>query len=133
VVVQNGDTVVLGGLMKDKITETSVKVPLLGDIPLLGWLFRSKTTETVKQNLLVFVTPKIIKQYRQIRDVLDKKLKQNDNFIDKNFGGEDPYKDFKADMIKNLPPVSDLKSETAVTNTALEDSTSETEAQPNNE
>ena len=46
VVVADGDTVVLGGLIRDKMNEQVSKVPLLGDIPLLGWLFRSKSSST---------------------------------------------------------------------------------------
>ncbi len=71
VVVQDGDTVALGGLVRDKVTETATKIPLLGDIPILGWLFRSKTTQTQKQNLISFITPKIIKQYQNVRKILD--------------------------------------------------------------
>ena len=57
----NGDTAVLGGLMSDKETETITKVPLLGDIPILGWLFKSRSTTNDKTNLVVFLTPKIIR------------------------------------------------------------------------
>ncbi len=59
--VNNGETVVLGGVYK-QITGTDVsKIPLLGDIPGLGWLFRNKIDRNEKQELLIFVTPKILK------------------------------------------------------------------------
>ncbi|MGJ8669370.1 MAG: type IV pilus secretin PilQ [Oceanococcus sp.] len=60
VLVNNGETVVLGGIFEQNISETTAKVPLLGDIPLLGFLFRSVTRENSKRELLIFVTPKIL-------------------------------------------------------------------------
>ncbi len=54
------ETIVLGGLISDDITETESKVPILGDIPLLGWLFKSKSTKHVKRNLMVFLRPTIV-------------------------------------------------------------------------
>ncbi len=60
VVVRDGQTVVIGGLMQEKSEENISKVPILGDIPLLGWLFKFKTTSTEKTNLMVFLTPHII-------------------------------------------------------------------------
>lgn len=120
VVVQDGDTIAMGGLIRDKVTEVSNKVPLLGDIPLLGWLFRSKATASTKQNLLVFITPKIIKQYQAIRKILDKKIRQRDEFIERNAGGDDPMQAHKLDLIKNLPPVSELRSGDRIENAEVE-------------
>ncbi|MCW8841112.1 MAG: type IV pilus secretin PilQ [Gammaproteobacteria bacterium] len=62
VLVDNGDTVVLGGIYETSSSEGVSKVPLLGDIPLLGYLFRSKSNKENKAELLVFVTPKILKE-----------------------------------------------------------------------
>ena len=62
VVVNNGDTIVLGGIYETNQTTSTTKVPLLGDLPLLGWLFRNTQTINNKDELLVFVTPKIIDQ-----------------------------------------------------------------------
>ncbi|WP_417445821.1 type IV pilus secretin PilQ [Kangiella sp.] len=62
VLVENGETIVLGGIFQHRTTYDETKVPLLGDIPLLGWLFRSTQREDTKQELLIFVTPKIIEQ-----------------------------------------------------------------------
>ena len=60
VVVDSGETVVLGGMLTSLDTETITKVPFLGDIPYLGFLFRSKTRETKPEHLLIFVTAQII-------------------------------------------------------------------------
>jgi len=60
VTVQNGKTIVIGGLMRESTTETISKVPLLGSIPLIGALFRSNVKLTTKNELVVFLTPKIM-------------------------------------------------------------------------
>jgi type IV pilus assembly protein PilQ len=62
VLVNNGDTIVLGGIYETTQSVTASKVPLLGDLPLLGWLFRNTQTQNNKDELLIFVTPKIIDQ-----------------------------------------------------------------------
>jgi type IV pilus assembly protein PilQ len=62
VLVNNGQTVVLGGIYETEQAETITKVPYLGDIPILGVLFRSKRVSSNKSELLIFVTPKILKE-----------------------------------------------------------------------
>ncbi len=61
VLVEDGQTLVLGGLIDDKITDVEEKVPLLGDIPILGNLFRYRSTQKSKQNLLIFLHPVIMR------------------------------------------------------------------------
>ena len=58
--VDNGDIIVIGGLMKTDKQEIVSKVPLLGDIPGLGYLFKKTTSENKKRELLIFVTPRIV-------------------------------------------------------------------------
>jgi len=58
--VWDGQTVVLGGMISETITKIKDEIPVLGDLPLLGRLFQSESTDSQKQNLLIFVTPKII-------------------------------------------------------------------------
>jgi general secretion pathway protein D len=118
VVVGDGDTVVIGGLIRDRSVDTVRKIPILGDIPLLGWLFRAKTQQSAKSNLLVFLTPHIVRQYDKVRAILDKKLKERDDFLEKSAGGDDPLRDKRDDMIRSLPDINELtrkKAETAVT------------------
>jgi general secretion pathway protein D len=62
VLVKNGDTVVLGGMMQETFTNTTSQIPLLGDIPLLGHLFRFKSVSRKKTNLLIMLTPRIIRE-----------------------------------------------------------------------
>ncbi len=61
VMVDNGQVVVLGGLIEENVRESKQKVPLLGDIPLLGALFRSSTGDVEKTNLMVFIHPVILR------------------------------------------------------------------------
>ena len=61
VLVNNGETVVLGGVFEQNKTKGKDQVPLLGDIPLLGYLFQKNSTKTAKRELLIFVTPQILK------------------------------------------------------------------------
>ena len=93
IVVRNEDTVVLGGLMRDKVGESESKIPFLGDIPLLGWLFKSKTTSNNKVSLLLFLTPYIIDQPADFRKIFDRKLGDRKDFIKKNMGGHDTKKE----------------------------------------
>jgi type II secretory pathway component GspD/PulD (secretin) len=61
VMIPNGNTLVMGGLVQDNPTAQYTKVPLLGDIPGLGWAFRSESKTMVKDNLIIFMTPTIIR------------------------------------------------------------------------
>jgi general secretion pathway protein D len=61
VLAEDGQIIVLGGLIEDKYTDQEEKVPLLGDLPLLGQLFRFTSTQKSKQNLMVFIHPVILK------------------------------------------------------------------------
>jgi general secretion pathway protein D len=65
----NKETIVLGGLIRDDVTDTVSKVPLLGDIPLLGWLFRSTSTQHTKTNLMLFLRPTIVNTSEVSRDL----------------------------------------------------------------
>jgi len=60
VLVENGGTVVIGGIFTQTNQEEINKVPLLGDIPYMGWLFKNRLLTTKKTELLVFITPKIV-------------------------------------------------------------------------
>lgn len=62
VLVGNGETLVLGGIFQQTINRATSQVPLLGDLPLIGWLFKSTVNKNNKREVLVFVTPHIVKQ-----------------------------------------------------------------------
>jgi type IV pilus assembly protein PilQ len=67
VLVENGGTVVIGGVYKQNETNIVNKVPFLGDIPVLGYLFKSKGVSTIKDELLVFLSPKIMQDAVNLR------------------------------------------------------------------
>jgi type IV pilus assembly protein PilQ len=67
VLVDNGDTIVLGGIFEQETRTTTNKVPFLGDIPILGNLFKRTTKQDDKTELLIFVTPKIVKESMMVR------------------------------------------------------------------
>jgi general secretion pathway protein D len=90
IVVRNGDTAVLGGLMKEDDLETITKVPLLGDIPIIGWLFKSRSSSKEKTNMLIFLTPKIVRTATDANQLLGQKIEQRQKYI-QSIGGRDPY------------------------------------------
>ena len=61
VIANDGDLIILGGLIDDNLQESSEKVPLLGDLPILGAAFRYKKSTMVKRNLMVFIRPTIVR------------------------------------------------------------------------
>ena len=67
VLVENGGTVVIGGVYKQDETKSTTKVPLLGDVPLLGWLFKNENRTDNKTELLIFITPKVLKETLNLR------------------------------------------------------------------
>lgn len=73
VLVDDGEIIVLGGLMRDKITFSESRVPVLGAIPLLGRLFKSTSSKHEKQNLLVFLRPTVLGTREDIAEVSKRK------------------------------------------------------------
>jgi type IV pilus assembly protein PilQ len=66
VLVGDGETTVIAGLYKTSTTSTDTRVPLLGEIPLLGWLFKARSTTEDDEELLIFITPRIVKQLKEV-------------------------------------------------------------------
>jgi type IV pilus assembly protein PilQ len=67
VLVENGGTVVIGGIYEQNDRTDVTKVPLFGDIPVIGFFFRNTTTSTSKTELLVFITPRVVNERLTIR------------------------------------------------------------------
>ena len=67
VLLDNGETVVIGGIYEQDKNDTITKVPFFGDIPLLGWLFKSKEVKDNKTELLIFLTPRILSENLSLR------------------------------------------------------------------
>jgi general secretion pathway protein D len=73
VLANDGQTIVLGGLMQDDAMDTQRKVPLLGDMPLVGKLFQSNRRERTKRNLIVFLRPTVIRTREEAEAVTERK------------------------------------------------------------
>ena len=62
VLIENGGTIVIGGIYEQTETSSVTKVPLLGDIPVLGHLFKTSNKDSVRTELLVFLTPRVVSE-----------------------------------------------------------------------
>ncbi|MDD0852302.1 type II secretion system secretin GspD [Halobacteriovorax sp. GB3] len=91
VVVRDRDTIAMGGLMRDKESETESKVPLLGDIPVLGWLFRNYDNRIEKVNMTFFLTPRIVSSYYGAADNVQDILNRRHHHLKDTMGEEDPF------------------------------------------
>lgn len=89
--LKSGDTAVLGGLIQDSDSLTEKKIPLLGDIPILGWLFKSRKVDRIKNNLMIFLTPKIVRNSQDHRKLLKAKVNDRIDWIKRNANGRDPF------------------------------------------
>jgi general secretion pathway protein D len=85
VVVADQQTVVIGGLMQDAYTTSREKVPVLGDLPILGALFRKTTTIKKKSNLLLILTPHVIRDQSDLRRIFERKMQERQEFLDRYF------------------------------------------------
>lgn len=93
VVVKNKNTIVLGGLIDDSFSENETKVPCLGDIPLLGHLFKLEGETSEKTNLFVFITPHVIEDEIQAKEI----YLEHKEYLDKEM------KNKKMEMPKDIP------------------------------
>ena len=71
--------------MRDRVSTSEDKIPILGDIPLLGVLFRRQSTTTQKTNLLLFLTPYVIRAPSDLRAIFERKMRERQEFIDRYF------------------------------------------------
>jgi general secretion pathway protein D len=85
VVVADQQTVVLGGLMSDRVTTSKQKIPILGDLPVLGFLFRKSENQTRKTNLLLILTPYVIRDQADLRRIFERKMQERQEFLDRYF------------------------------------------------
>jgi general secretion pathway protein D len=73
ILADDGQTIVLGGLIQDDITEVERRVPLLGDIPYIGQLFSNNDDRRTKRNLLVFLRPTVLRDGEEVARLTDEK------------------------------------------------------------
>jgi general secretion pathway protein D len=99
-VAQDQQTLVVGGLVRDNITVSEKKIPLLGDIPWVGWLFKSQLRQTEKLNLLVFLTPHLVRDDADVVELNARKAKDI-NILQRDNRIEEPTK-LKQDVLERL-------------------------------
>ena len=92
VMVRDQQTIVIGGLMRDTVSNQEDKIPVLGDIPILGALFRRTNKQKRKTNLLLILTPYIIRDPGDLRSIFERKMQERQTMIDRYFVfGEDEF------------------------------------------
>ena len=91
VVVRDQQSIVIGGLMSDRVTYSESKIPILGDIPILGYLFKYTEKAKQKTNLLVLLTPYIIEDQMDIDQIVERKVRERSEFL-KSFSNLDTAK-----------------------------------------
>jgi general secretion pathway protein D len=84
-VVKDQQTVVIGGLTRSFVARTDTKIPLLGDIPVIGALFRSRSSSLQKTNLILVLTPYIVREQDDLRTIFERKMQERQEFLDHYF------------------------------------------------
>ncbi len=80
--LDSGQTAVIGGLLSDNESHQVNKIPYLGDIPVVGWLFRGEQTSNTKRNLIVFITPQIVRDAAQMKELVMDELRDRQDRIE---------------------------------------------------
>ncbi|MBH0210318.1 MAG: hypothetical protein HP495_17700 [Nitrospira sp.] len=101
-IAQDQQTLVVGGLVRDNITLSERKIPLLGDIPWLGWLFKSQNRQMEKLNLLVFLTPHLVRDEADMAELNARKARDV-NTLQRENRIEEPTR-LKQDVLERLEP-----------------------------
>ncbi|MEP6935796.1 MAG: secretin N-terminal domain-containing protein, partial [Nitrospirota bacterium] len=99
-IAKDMQTLVIGGLVRDNILIVENKIPFLGDIPLLGWLFRSQSRQTNKLNLLVFLTPQIVRDETDMVELNVRKAREL-NVLQRDSHIEEPTR-LKQEVLEKL-------------------------------
>jgi len=89
-VAQDGQTVVIGGMMRDSLRQTQSGLPVLSQIPILGALFGTQSQHTEKRNLLFFITPHVVRDRRDIRAIFERRMRERREFLQRHmaFAGD---------------------------------------------
>jgi general secretion pathway protein D len=85
VVIQDQQTIVIGGLVRDFVSNDETKIPVLGDIPIIGALFKQTSRRNQKRNLLLILTPYVIRDPADLRAIFERKMEERQEFLDRYF------------------------------------------------
>ncbi|MCX6354493.1 MAG: hypothetical protein NTZ78_06265 [Candidatus Aureabacteria bacterium] len=110
--VKDGNTIVISGMISDSYTTQESKVPILGDIPILGLLARFRKNSIEKINLIIFITPHIVRNPTELAEVTQKTRDRGDEFLNESHQLPprmlDKYiQSVKKEAVKNLPPAGE--------------------------
>ena len=119
VVAKDQETVVIGGIMQERTLESVAKVPILGDVPLLGHLFRQTNKRKTKTNLLLFLTPHIIRDQSDFRRIFERKMAERQQFVEQFYGQVAGY-DVPVDFNRKSGPLSRMRRVIATEEQKLE-------------
>lgn len=114
VIVKDSQTIVIGGLMEDREDESTSKFPFLGDIPILGWLFKTSHKGKTKTNLIILLTPHIVKSDSDIERVRYHMRDEYRSIVEESIGGTVPDREkyFESQLRKSFEgPAIDLRNE----------------------
>ena len=111
VMVRDQQTIVIGGLMRDRVQSSEDKIPVLGDIPILGALFRKTSKMKEKTNLLLFLTPYIIRDPSDLRSIFERKMQERQEFLDRHFVFGDHKYEAPVDYSRTRGLVAEIMTE----------------------
>ncbi len=92
IVAEDQQTVVLGGLMRDRNSDSETKLPFFGDLPLIGYLFKKRTDKVQKVNLMLVLTPYIINSQGDFQRIFERKLQEHEEFSAQYYGHRKEYR-----------------------------------------
>ncbi len=128
VFVNDGDVLILGGLIDEQLRESDRRVPGLGRVPGFGWLFRSRTTDRQKTNLMVFIRPTILRDPEDARFQTNAKYRYIQDLQRQT--SDDPVRLLREFDRPLLPPLPEEQTETIVPNAAPPDGSEPPVAEP---
>jgi general secretion pathway protein D len=109
IVARDQSTIVIGGLIQERSVRSVSKIPVLGSLPLIGWLFRDTSSTKQKTNLLLFLTPYIIRDESDYRRIYEKKRREQQEFVEQFYGRQAGF-NVDVDFTRKAGPYSRLHS-----------------------
>jgi general secretion pathway protein D len=109
IVARDQSTIVIGGLIQERNVRSVKKIPFLGSLPVIGWLFRDTSTTKTKTNLLIFLTPYIIRDESDYRRIYEKKRKEQQEFIEQFYGRQPSY-EVEVDFARKAGPYTRMRA-----------------------
>lgn len=108
IVAKDQSTIVMGGMMQERNVRSVTKIPFFGSLPILGALFRDTITTKNKTNLLLFLTPYIIRDEADYRRIYEKKRKEYDLFVEQFYGRQPAYR-VDVDFARKSGPYTSMR------------------------